>query len=49
MIEDKFTEVTFGNIVNCVQKDFCPNLYKLLQASIVLPTSSADVNEATTP
>lgn len=41
MIKAKFPEITFETIVKCVQKDYCPNLYKLLQSTIVLPVCSA--------
>lgn len=41
MVKTKCAEITFDTIFKYVQEDFCPNLYKLLQAAIVLPVSSA--------
>lgn len=41
MMENKKAGFDLENLKTEVKKDLCPNLYKLLQAAIVLPVSSA--------
>ena len=41
IITNKFEEVNLENILKHVQKDFCPNLFKLLQVARAIPISSA--------